>query len=208
LAGYVRGQAIARLERFRPINTGFFVRRLEPLGGNGADKEGHPNHCEENIQEIQEAFMRASKWLGLALGAMMTLAVGVPAAHASERNQLTEVTVNVPFQLPGHEVLAAGTYWFRILDDTGGVRNVVEIYNADRSQLMATVMTRPTYRADATSRTELEFATTPRHPATLMKWFYPGRLAGHTLIYTPRTARQLREETVENVLATPAPMAG
>jgi hypothetical protein len=152
--------------------------------------------------------MRASKLLGLALGLMVALAVAVPAAHADERNQMTQLTINEPVQIPGHKVLEAGTYWFKLLDEGGANRNVLMIYNADRSQVLASVLTRPTYRADSTDRTELQFATTSRQPATLLEWFYPGRLAGHTFVYSPRTERKLREENMKDVLVTASPIVG
>ncbi|HWF38481.1 MAG TPA: hypothetical protein VG322_08185 [Candidatus Acidoferrales bacterium] len=152
--------------------------------------------------------MTVSKFLGVALGAMLAFAMVVPVAHASEQNQMTQLTIHAPFQIPGNKALTAGTYWFKLMDNAAVPRNVLEIYNASRSKVLATLITRPTYRAHETGRTELQFATSSRRPLTLVRWFYPGRFAGHTFIYSHQTERRINRENVENVFATPAPVVG
>ncbi len=152
--------------------------------------------------------MRVSKLLGAALGAMLALAMVVPAAHASEGNQMTKITINTPFQIPGNKVLAAGTYWFKLIDNPALPQNILEIYNPSRSELVASVMTRPTYRKQATSHTELQFATSSRRPLMLVRWFYPGRLMGHTFIYSSPTERRIHRENLETVFARTSPIVG
>jgi hypothetical protein len=124
--------------------------------------------------------MRLTKLLGVALGAMLALAMVVPAAHADERNQMTKITINAPFQVPGHEVLAAGTYWFKLMDNAAAPKNVLQIYNSSRTELLATLLTRPSYRTQETGHTELQFATSSRRPIPMMlvRWFYPGPARG------------------------------
>jgi len=152
--------------------------------------------------------MRLHKLLGVALGAMLALAMVSPGVHGDEQNQMTEVTINEPFQIPGNRVLTAGTYWFKLIDSATVPRTILQIYNPSRTQLLATVATRLTYREHETGRTELEFATSSRRPMMLVRWFYPGRLAGHTLIYSPRTERRIHRENIENVFVRTAPIVG
>lgn len=166
------------------------------------------HHKEGGPFRAKEVVMRTSKIFGLVLGALMALTVAVPVTRASEENQLSRLTLSDSFHLPGRQVLAAGTYWFRILDNVGQAQNIVLIYNAERSDIVATIVTRPTYRTEPTNTTELDFASSSREVPTLLKWFYPGQQAGHAFIYSPRTERRLREENVRDILATPVPVAG
>lgn len=145
--------------------------------------------------------MRLSKLLGVALGAMLAFAMAVPAAHATELNQLTKLTISAPFQIPGNRVLPAGTYWFKLMDNPALPQNVLGVYDSSRSKLVATALTRLTYRNHETSRTELQFATSSRRPLTLVRWFYPGRLTGRTLIYSPQRERRIHSENLENVFS-------
>ena len=94
--------------------------------------------------------MKTTKLAGLILGALM-LALAVPAARASEWNQATKFTFSQPFQVPG-QVLPAGTYWFETVQTPTDANNVVVIYNADRSQPEATVLTRPAFRTHGLSK--------------------------------------------------------
>jgi hypothetical protein len=148
--------------------------------------------------------MKLSKLLGVALGAMLALAMVVPAAHADERNQMTEITINAPFRIPGHKVLVAGTYWFKLMDNAAAPGNILQIYNPSQTELLATVMTRPTTRMQETSRTQLQFAESSRQPLTLVRWFYPGRFTGHAFVYSHQTERRIHRENLENVFTRTA----
>ncbi len=68
-------------------------------------------------------------------------------AHADEANQETKLTFNAPLQIPGR-VLPAGTYTFQRMDNDD--LNLVQIFNADRSVLYATLQTLPVERENAT----------------------------------------------------------
>jgi hypothetical protein len=145
--------------------------------------------------------MDSAKLLIVVLGAMMALAITAPVSHATQANQMTKITINTPFQVPGHETLAAGTYWFRTLGNNGG-SNVVEIYNGNKTKLLETALTRPTIRLVPANRTELSFATASRQTPTLVRWFYPGLDTGYAFIYSPKTERKIHEENVKNVMST------
>lgn len=114
---------------------------------------------------------------GLLLGAMLS-----PAARADEWNKKTVVTFNQPVEIPG-QVLQAGTYIFKLADSISD-RNMVEVWNADQSNLIATLLTVPDYRLDPTDHSVFEFEERPADsPQALSEWFYPGDLVGQQFIY-------------------------
>jgi hypothetical protein len=147
--------------------------------------------------------MKLAKLLTVALAAAMAVAILAPVSSASELNQLTKLTFNEPVRIPGNRVLAAGTYWFRLLNGEA-FQNVVEIYNANRTQLDALLMARTTYRTTTTNNTEFTVArrTDGRHVIALMKWFYPDRHFGQDFLYSPQRLRQFREAGTRNVITT------
>jgi hypothetical protein len=67
-----------------------------------------------------------------------------PVAHADEDNQLTKVSFSQAVQVPGH-VLSAGSYQFVLVNNDAN-RDIVRIFNADRTKLIATIQTVPTER--------------------------------------------------------------
>src|SRR5260370_4246550 len=73
------------------------------------------------------------------------------AAHADEANQLTKISFSEAVQVPG-KVLPAGNYEF-VVARRDSTRNLVQNFNADRTQLSATVQTNPPARPRETSRT-------------------------------------------------------
>ena len=116
------------------------------------------------------------------------------SAQADEQNQDTLLTFNQPVQIPGNQVLPAGSYWFDMVDTQIPFRTVVSIYSADHSRLYATLPTISTDRSNLTSRTEVVFANkTARRPYALVSWFYPGRLTGHEFVYSNRIEKRIRE---------------
>jgi hypothetical protein len=132
-------------------------------------------------------------------GLFLVFAVFLPAAHADEWNQQTKLTFNQPVDLP-HISLPAGTYWF-VLASGPANRNVVQVYNHNFSRTYATLLTVPTYRAQATSRTELTFAERPSNqPEAILKWYYPGRFTGHEFIYSAHHEQQFARDAKQNEL--------
>jgi hypothetical protein len=69
--------------------------------------------------------------------------VWAPKIKADEWNQATKVTFNKAIEVPGW-ALPSRTYWFTLLNDDTN-RNV-QIWNTDRTQLLATTLTVPDYR--------------------------------------------------------------
>src|ERR1700688_2746345 len=75
------------------------------------------------------------------------------AAHASEANESTKITFSAPIQIPGM-VLPAGTYLFQQAEADSDL-NVIQIFNADRSVLYATLQTASTERMEPTGGTTI-----------------------------------------------------
>src|SRR5262245_55186833 len=74
----------------------------------------------------------------------------VSTEFASDWNRATTAIFNQPVQIPG-QILPAGIYIFKIAD-LSGERNVVQIWNADETVLVATVMGWPEYSRQTLSK--------------------------------------------------------
>lgn len=106
----------------------------------------------------------------------------LPLARANEWNKETTVTFSVPVQVPG-QVLQPGSYVFKLADNQVD-RQIVQIFNADQSQIVATIAAVPAYRLEATYDTLITFAERPAgSPEALSRWFYPGDLEGVAFVY-------------------------
>jgi len=128
--------------------------------------------------------VKTTKIAGLILGVSMMLALVVPATRASEWNQATKFTFSQPVQVPG-EVLPAGTYWFQTVQTPTDANNVVVIYNADRTEPEATLLTQPAFRTHGLSKARATLGEqSGNKPPELMAWFYPGRAYGHAFVYS------------------------
>lgn len=122
------------------------------------------------------------------------------AAHADEYDEATTMTFSQPVQIPG-QVLPAGTYFLKLVD-TSSDRNLVQIFNADRTVLYATLQTIPTERRDPTGDTVVAFADRGTgQPEALLKWFYPGRETGNEFVYPKQTEKELAQAKQETVVA-------
>lgn len=124
--------------------------------------------------------------------------IALPAAWADEHDQASQLTFNQSIQVPGR-VLPAGTYWFVLADVNS--RNVVQIFNADRSTLYATILTVDAERLETTNNTAITFAERgAMQPETMVFWFYPGDSFGHQFVYSKpeqqELARAKRQTTI------------
>lgn len=128
--------------------------------------------------------------LYIALGMMIAFVLFFEfAAHADEANQQTKLTFNSPVQIPGH-LLSAGTYIFRRADSDD--LNLIQIFNADHSALVATVQTISAERLDPAPDTVITLAEPEAgQPDLLVKWFYPGNTIGHEFLYSNLQEREL-----------------
>jgi hypothetical protein len=143
--------------------------------------------------------MRINK-LYIALGVLIAFGLFFElAAHADEFNQQTTITFSAPVQIPGH-VLPAGTYLFQLADPDDD-QNLVRIFSADHRVLYATLQTVSADRREATGDTAITLAESEGQPEMLVKWFYPGRLAGHEFVYPKQQEQEIAHAQQETVVA-------
>lgn len=123
------------------------------------------------------------------------------AAHADEMNQETIFTFNEPVQVPG-AVLPAGTYRFELLNPESQ-QGVVQIFNADRTHLLATVQTISAERMEPTGDTAITLAEPEAgRPDALVKWFYPGNDIGHEFVYPKSEEQKIAQASQETFIGS------
>jgi hypothetical protein len=129
------------------------------------------------------------------IGAMSTSNV-----RADEYNKMTVMTFSQPIEIPG-QVLPAGTYTFRLANSLSD-RNIVQIFNADGSRIIATVLAIDNYRLKSTDKTVVTFEErSGDNPDAIKAWFYPGDTFGQEFVYPKARAAQLAVAANEPVPA-------
>jgi hypothetical protein len=152
--------------------------------------------------QIQEVQMNIRNMLAAAIIALFAGMAWVPSARADEWNQMTELSFSQPVQLP-NTVLPAGKYWF-VLANTDSNRHVVQVFSSNWSRVYASLITVPTIRKNASSRTEVKFAERPHErPEALLAWYYPGRFTGQEFLYPHRQERRFQRDP-KQVVVTPS----
>ena len=110
-------------------------------------------------------------------------------ASADPRNKKTVLTFRQSVELPG-VTLAPGTYVFKVPDFN--YRDVVQVFNADETKILATILAISNERQNGTDKTALRFGEGTRDlPEPLQTWFYPQDKIGKEFIYTKERVRQL-----------------
>lgn len=121
-------------------------------------------------------------------------------AKADTWNKATKLTFAEPVEVPG-AALQSGTYWFQLMDSPSS-RHIVQIWNADRSQLITTILAVPNYRLHATGNTVLKFDERPTgSPEAIKAWFYPGDKFGQEFVYPKARATLLAQNVNQPVLS-------
>lgn len=144
--------------------------------------------------------MKGSKVVSLALGLIIFAGVAAIQTQAQTFNKKTFVTFDQPVAIPG-QVLPAGKYTFTILDSFAN-RNIVQIWNEDKTNLIATVLAIPNYRLTPTGETVIQFSERPANqPQALKAWFYPGHASGIEFVYPKGEAIQIAQAENEAVPA-------
>jgi hypothetical protein len=121
------------------------------------------------------------------------------AAHADEFDQSTTITFNEPMQIPG-QVLPAGTYLFKLASRDSDL-NTVQVFNADRTVLYATLQTIATDRQEPTGDVVVALAEPGAgQPDALLKWFYPGLETGHEFVYPSQKEKELAQDKQQTIV--------
>jgi hypothetical protein len=119
-------------------------------------------------------------------------ATALSSARADTWDKKTVVTFNQAVEVPG-KVLPAGTYTFKLLDSPSD-RHIVQIFTADGSQIIATILAINNYRLEPTGETVMKFSERPGDsPEALRAWFYPGDSFGQEFVYPKVRAIQLAQ---------------
>jgi hypothetical protein len=125
------------------------------------------------------------------------------SARADEWNKKTVMTVSEPIQVP-NKVLPAGTYVIKLLNSPSD-RHIVQIFNADETQIQTTILAIPNYRIQPTGKTVFSFwETPPGQPKALRAWFYPGDNFGQEFAYPKSAAVQIAAVSHQQVPTTEA----
>jgi len=126
------------------------------------------------------------------LAATVLGAAVLPSARADESNKKTLVTFSQAVEVPG-KVLPAGTYTFQPMDSPAD-RHIVQISNADGTQIITTVLAINDYRLQPAGQTVLKFSERAGDsPDALRAWFSPGDNFGQEFVYPKPRAIQLAQ---------------
>src|ERR1700688_853299 len=121
----------------------------------------------------EEKLMNTKKVITI-FGLLLAFAIIPLVTRADEYDQATKLTFNQSVQIPGR-VLPAGTYWFVLADTSIANRNIIHIFNSDRSTLCATLLADGSRRLRRTDKTTITFAEPGLgKPDAIVDWFYPG----------------------------------
>lgn len=80
----------------------------------------------------------------------------------------------------------------------------MQVWNVDRTQLLATIMTIPDSRLKPTGKTVITFEErSSDRPEAIQAWFYPGDDYGHEFVYPESRAKELAKRANQPVLSMP-----
>ena len=138
--------------------------------------------------------MKIVKALFCLLAITLFGATVLSSARADTWDKKTVVTFSQAVEVPG-KVLPAGTYTFQLLDSPSD-RHIVQIFNADGTHIIATILAINNYRLEPTGDTVMKFSERPGDsPDALRAWFYPGDNFGQEFVYPKVRAIQLAQTT-------------
>ena len=134
-----------------------------------------------------------------ACGALL-LGASLAAAQAPDTNHTTIVTFSAPVALPG-VTLPAGSYMFKLADSQAN-RNIVQVFDKDRTKIFATILAISAQRNRPADDTVITFKEAPASAApALQYWFYPGETIGQEFAYPKKQAQEIANASHTSVLA-------
>jgi hypothetical protein len=150
--------------------------------------------------------MNSIKTTALLTIGFAALAGSSRPAFADDWNQKTTFTFSGPVEVPG-QVLAAGTYVFRLADSQWD-RNIVQVFSKDEKHLYGTFLAIPDERLRPAGRPIITFEErSASAPEAVKAWFYPGETYGHEFVYPKPKAVELAKANNTPVPSMPAELA-
>src|SRR5436305_5639936 len=135
----------------------------------------------------------------LSVAVLLGVSATLPL-KADQWNKKTVLTVKETIQLP-NTVLEPGTYVFKLADSLSD-RHIVQIFNADETHIVATILAIPNYRLKPTGKSVFGFWETPAgNPRAMRAWFYPGDNFGQEFAYPKMKSIELAKITKNPVQA-------
>src|SRR3954469_2631373 len=136
----------------------------------------------------------------LGIGAAVMLSATLASAQAPDTNRTTIVTFSAPVSLPG-VTLPAGSYLFKLADSQVN-RNIVQVFDKDRSKIYATILAMPAQRNEPADETVITFRESPANAAPAIQyWYYPGETMGQEFAYPKKKAMEIANATHKSVLS-------
>jgi LPXTG-motif cell wall-anchored protein len=128
--------------------------------------------------------MKTLKSLAIVFGVCLFLLGST--LRADDWDKKTIITFSGPVHVADTQ-LPAGTYTFKLMDNMAN-RHIVQIFNADETQIIATIMAIPDLRLTPTGDTVVRFSETnngsetsgsmPESGLPMKKWFFAGDSSG------------------------------
>jgi hypothetical protein len=139
--------------------------------------------------------------VALALTMISMLGIGLTSASAADiGDKKIIVTFNTPVEIPG-KALPAGTYVFKLLDDTGS-RDIIQVFDKDEKQVLGTIVGIPDYRQTPPDKPIVNFQQQGSDtPPAVKAIYFPGDTYGLQFVYPRDRAIQLAKNTHQNVLS-------
>jgi hypothetical protein len=136
----------------------------------------------------------------LATCSALLLGATLASAQAPDTKEMTKITFSAPVALPG-VTLPAGTYMFQLADSQVN-RNIVQVFDQDRTKIIATILAIPAERTRPADDTVITFKETPANTAPAIQyWYYPGNTRGQEFAYPKSQAQQIANATHNSVLS-------
>jgi hypothetical protein len=135
------------------------------------------------------------------LAACAAVVLGATLASAqTNANKDTVVTFSAPVSLPG-VTLPAGSYLFKLADSQVN-RNIVQVFDKDRSKIYATILAVPAERNEPADETVITFNESPANAAPAIRyWYYPGEKRGQEFAYPKSQAATIANAAHTSVRA-------
>lgn len=143
-----------------------------------------------------------TKSISAAVAAVL-LGTMVATAQSLDTNRATIVSFDEPVSLPG-ATLPAGSYLFRLTDSQVN-RNIVQVFDKDRSKVFATIPAIPAQRNEPSDETVVTFNESPASAAPAIRyWYYPGARTGQEFAYPTKQAIAIANANHTSVLSVDA----